>query len=303
MFEVAIVGAGPAGLTAAIYSARFGLKTIFFETFDPVSQLSLAGRVENYPGFEGSGIELLDRMKKQALKAGAESKVEKIDKILKKGDNFVLIGENEYEARAVIIATGGKHREAGVQGENDFIGKGVSYCATCDGNFFKGKRVIVYGSGKEAVSDAIYLHDLGCKVSLLSRSPLRVEKAMLDEISKRGIEVLLNANLKRIEGTKKVERVAIFLREKKEELVLETDGVFIAIGMRPATDIVAELGVERDHLGYIKVDKEQRTNVKGIFAAGDCCSNPLKQVVTACGDGAIAAFSAYRYLREQEVEI
>ncbi|MDI9642015.1 MAG: thioredoxin-disulfide reductase [Archaeoglobaceae archaeon] len=303
MFDVAVIGGGPAGLTAGIYCARYGLKTVFFETFDPVSQLSLAGKIENFPGYEGSGIELLDRMKEQALKAGAENRVEKIEKITKMGEKFVLIGENEYEARAVIIATGGRHREAGVEGEKAFIGKGVSYCATCDGNFFRGKKVVVYGSGKEAVSDALYLHDLGCKVSLLSKSPLRVEKAMLDEIAKKGIEVIGNANLKKIDGSEKVEKVLVFLRDKKEERVLETDGVFIAIGMRPATDLIAELGVERDPLGYIKVDKEQKTNVKGVFAAGDCCSNPLKQVVTACGDGAIAAFSAYRYLREQEVEI
>ncbi|MEM4615840.1 MAG: thioredoxin-disulfide reductase [Archaeoglobaceae archaeon] len=302
MFDVAIVGGGPAGLTAAIYCARYGLKTVFFETFDPVSQLSLAGKIENYPGFEGSGMELLDRMKEQALKAGAEGKVEKIEKIIKKGSNFVLIGENEYEARVVIIATGGKHREAGVEGEAKFIGKGVSYCATCDGNLFRGKRVIVYGSGKEAVSDAIYLHDLGCKVFLISRSPLRVEKALMDELEKRGIEVILNANMRKIEGDRRVEKVILFLRDKKEERTMDIDGVFIAIGMRPATDLVAELGVERDSLGYIKVDKEQKTNVAGVFAAGDCCSNPLKQVVTACGDGAVAAFSAYRYLREQSVD-
>ncbi|MCX8172805.1 MAG: thioredoxin-disulfide reductase [Archaeoglobaceae archaeon] len=302
MFDVAIVGGGPAGLTAAIYCARYGLKTIFFETFDPVSQLSLAGKVENYPGFEGSGRELLERMKEQALKAGAEGRVEKIERIIKNGEKFVLIGENEYEARAIIIATGGKHREAGVEGERAFIGKGVSYCATCDGNFFKGKRVVVYGSGKEAVSEAIYLHDIGCKVTLISRSPIRVEKAMLEEIAKRDIEVILNANLRKINGEKKVEEVVIFLRDKNEERVLSTDGVFIAIGMRPETDLVAVLGVERDSFGYIKVDKEQRTNVLGIFAAGDCCNNPLKQVITACADGAISAFSAYKYLREQNVE-
>lgn len=303
MFDVAIVGGGPAGLTAAIYCARYGLKTIFFETFDPVSQLSLAGRIENYPGFEGSGVALLDRMKEQALKAGAEGKVEKIEKIIRKGNNFVLIGENEYEARTVIIATGGKHREAGVEGETKFVGKGISYCATCDGNLFRGKRVIVYGAGKEAVSDAIYLHDLGCKVFLVSRSILRVEKALMDELGKRGIEVILNANLRKIEGDRKVEKVVLFLRDKKEERTMEVDGVFIAIGMRPATDLVAELGVERDSLGYIKVNKEQKTNIAGVFAAGDCCNNPLKQVITACGDGAIAAFSAYRYLREQTVDL
>lgn len=299
MHDVAIVGGGPAGLSSAIYSARYGLKTVFFETFDPVSQLSLAGKIENYPGFEGSGIELLDRMKGQAIKAGAESKIEKIERIVKKEDHFVLIGENEYKAKAIIIATGGRHREAGVDGEAAFIGRGVSYCATCDGNFFRGRRVIVYGSGKEALSDAIHLYDIGCNVKLVSRSPLRAEKALIEEVAKRNIEIVQNATLRRIEGIGKVERAVVFLRDKNEEVIFEIDGVFIAIGMRPATEIVAELGVDRDSLGYIKVDREQRTNVKGVFAAGDCCSNPLKQVVTACGDGAIAAYSAYRYLREQ----
>ncbi|MEM5823327.1 MAG: thioredoxin-disulfide reductase [Archaeoglobaceae archaeon] len=298
MFEVAIVGGGPAGLTAAIYSARYGLKTIVFETFDPVSQLSMASKIENYPGFEGSGIELLEKMKEQALKAGAEIRMEKIEKILKKDESFLLIGESEYEARAVIIATGGKHRSAGFENEDAFIGKGISYCATCDGALYRGKKVIVYGSGKEAVSDAIYLHDIGCDVKLISRSPLRVEKAMIDELSKRRVEIVTNANLRRVEGKKKVEKAIIFLANKKEEVTIECDAVFVAIGMRPATDVVAELGVERDVMGYIKVDREQRTNVPGVFAAGDCCNNPLKQVVTACGDGAIAAFSAYKFLKE-----
>ncbi|MEM3477626.1 MAG: thioredoxin-disulfide reductase [Archaeoglobaceae archaeon] len=298
MFEVAIVGGGPAGLTAAIYSARYGLKTIVFETFDPVSQLSMASKIENYPGFEGSGIELLEKMKEQALKAGAEIRMEKIEKILKKDESFLLIGESEYEARAVIIATGGKHRSAGFENEDAFIGKGISYCATCDGALYRGKKVIVYGSGKEAVSDAIYLHDIGCDVKLISRSPLRVEEAMIDELSKRRVEIVTNANLRRVEGKKKVEKAIIFLRDKKEEVTIECDAVFVAIGMRPATDVVAELGVERDVMGYIKVDREQRTNVPGVFAAGDCCNNPLKQVVTACGDGAIAAFSAYKFLKE-----
>ncbi|MEM3927684.1 MAG: FAD-dependent oxidoreductase, partial [Archaeoglobaceae archaeon] len=250
------------------------------------------------PGFEGSGIELLEKMKEQALKAGAEIRMEKIEKILKKDESFLLIGESEYEARAVIIATGGKHRSAGFENEDAFIGKGISYCATCDGALYRGKKVIVYGSGKEAVSDAIYLHDIGCDVKLISRSPLRVEKAMIDELSKRRVEIVTNANLRRVEGKKKVEKAIIFLRDKKEEVTIECDAVFVAIGMRPATDVVAELGVERDVMGYIKVDREQRTNVPGVFAAGDCCNNPLKQVVTACGDGAIAAFSAYKFLKE-----
>lgn len=297
MFDVAIVGGGPAGLTASIYSARYGLKTIVFETFDPVSQLSMASRIENYPGFEGSGIELLEKMKEQALKAGAEIRTEKITKILRKEDGFLLVGENEYEAKTVIIATGGKHRSAGFENEELFVGKGVSYCATCDGALYRGKNVIVYGSGREAVSDAIYLHDIGCNVRLISRSQLRVEKAMIDELRKRGIETIANANLKRVEGKTRVERAIVFLRDKGEEIAMECDAVFVAIGMRPATNIAVELGVEVDSMGYIKVDKEQRTNVPGVFAAGDCCNNPLKQVVTACGDGAIAAFSAYNFLK------
>lgn len=298
MYDVAIIGGGPAGLTAALYSARYGLKTVFFETVDPVSQLSLAAKIENYPGFEGSGMELLEKMKEQAVKAGAEWKMEKVERVEKSGDTFTVIAEGgEYEARAIIVATGGKHKEAGIDGESSFIGRGVSYCATCDGNFFRGKRVVVYGSGKEAIEDAIYLHDIGCKVVVVSRTPaFRAEKALIDELDKRGIEVHYSTTLRKIVGSSKVEKIVAYNREKKEEFEIEADGIFVAIGMRPATDIVADLGVERDSMGYIKVDKEQKTNVEGVFAAGDCCNNPLKQVVTACGDGAVAADSAYRYL-------
>ncbi|MET1124298.1 MAG: thioredoxin-disulfide reductase [Archaeoglobaceae archaeon] len=301
MYDVAIIGGGPAGLTAALYAARYGLKTVFFETLDPVSQLSMAAKIENYPGFEGSGMELLERMKEQALKAGAEWKLEKVEKVLKVGENFLLVTEGgEYEARTVIVATGGKHREAGIDGERTFVGRGVSYCATCDGNFFRGKNVVVYGSGKEAVEDAIYLHDIGCRVKIISRTPeLRVEKALIEKLREREIEVVTKATIRRIVGSDKVEKVIVHLRDEGREVEIEADAVFIAIGMRPATDVVAELGVERDSMGYIKVDKEQRTNVPGVFAAGDCCDNPLKQVVTACGDGAVAAYSAYRYLTGQ----
>jgi thioredoxin reductase (NADPH) len=299
MFDVAIVGGGPAGLTSAIYCARYGLKTVFFETFDPVSQLSMASRIENYPGFEGSGIELLEKMKEQAIKAGAENIVDKIVKIVKRGENFVLIGEKEYEAKAIIIATGGKHKEAGIEGETRFLGRGISYCATCDGSLYRNKKVIVYGSGREALSDALYLNDIGCKVLIVSRSPIRAENALIEEIRKKGIETILNANIRRVEGRERVERAVIFLRDKKEEITIECDAVFVAVGIRPATDLVVELGVERDQFGYIKVDREQKTNVPGVFAAGDCCNNPLKQVVTACGDGAVAAYSAYKFLRRE----
>ncbi|WP_456468967.1 thioredoxin-disulfide reductase [Archaeoglobus sp.] len=300
MYDVAIIGGGPAGLTAAIYAARYGLKTVFFETVDPVSQLSLAANIENYPGFEGSGMELLEKMKEQAVKAGAEWKMEKVERVEKSDGTFTIVSESgEYETKTVIVATGGKHREAGIEGERAFMGRGVSYCATCDGNFFRGRKVIVYGSGKEALEDAIYLHDIGCKVTIVSRTPsFRAERALIDEVEKRGIDILTSTTLRKVVGSGKVEKIIAYSRERKKEFEIEADGIFVAIGMRPATDIVAELGVERDSMGYIKVDKEQRTNVKGVFAAGDCCDNPLKQVVTACGDGAVAAYSAYKYLTE-----
>ncbi len=300
MYDVAIIGGGPAGLTAAIYAARYGLKTVFFETVDPVSQLSLAANIENYPGFEGSGMELLEKMKEQAVKAGAEWKMEKVERVEKSDGTFTIVSESgEYETKTVIVATGGKHREAGIEGERAFMGRGVSYCATCDGNFFRGGKVIVYGSGKEALEDAIYLHDIGCKVTIVSRTPsFRAERALIDEVEKRGIDTLTSTTLRKVVGSGKVEKIIAYNRERKKEFEIEADGIFVAIGMRPATDIVAELGVERDSMGYIKVDKEQRTNVKGVFAAGDCCDNPLKQVVTACGDGAVAAYSAYKYLME-----
>ncbi len=298
-YDVIIIGAGPAGATAAIYAARYGMSVAFFETVDPVSQLSLAPKVENYPGFEGSGFELLEKMKNQAIKFGAEYKFEKVEELKREGNRFVVITESDiYYATALIIATGGKHREIGVEGEKEFFGRGVSYCATCDGHFFKGKKVIVVGGGNSAVEDAIYLKEIGCDVTLVHRrDELRAEKALQDELFKREIPVIWNSVVLRIEGEDKVKRVVLLNRVTKEETVLDVDGVFISVGMRPATDIVMGLGVERDSAGYIKVDKKQRTNIDGVFAAGDCCDNPLKQIVTACGDGAIAANSAFEFVK------
>ncbi len=298
-YDVIIIGAGPAGLTAAIYSARYGLSTAFFETVDPASQLSLTPIIENFPGFEGSGFELLEKMKNQALKFGAEHKFENVEKLRRVNGKFEVVTESgEYYARALIIATGGKHRELGVPGEREFVGRGVSYCATCDGHFFRGKKVLVVGGGNTAVTDAIYLKEIGCDVTLIHRrDELRAEKALQEELFNRNIPVIWNSVVLRIEGEEKVERVVILNRMTNEESVLEVDGVFIAVGIRPATDMVMDLGVERDSAGYIKVDRKQRTNVEGVFAAGDCCDNPLKQVVTACGDGAVAANSAFEYVK------
>ncbi len=295
-YDVAIIGAGPAGLTSAIYSARYGLKTVIFETL-PASQLALAPIIENYPGFEGNGFELLNKMKNQALKFGAVHKFENVERLIKKDCFYIITDSKTYKAKAIIIATGGENRELGVEGEKEFIGKGVSYCATCDGNFFRGKRVAVVGGGNTAVTDAIYLKEIGCDVLLIHRrDELRAEKALQKKLFERGIEVIWNTVVLKIEGNEKVERLVLLNIKTNEKSVLEVDGVFIAVGIKPATDIVSDLGVERDSNGYIKVDKRQRTNIEGVFAAGDCCDNPLKQVVTACGDGAVAANSAFEFI-------
>ncbi|WP_048093666.1 thioredoxin-disulfide reductase [Geoglobus acetivorans] len=298
-YDVIIIGAGPAGLTAAIYSARYGLKTAFFESVDPVSQLSLTPWIENYPGYEGSGFELLERMKNQALKFGAVHKFENVERVRKANGKFEVVADGgTYYARAIIIATGGKHKELGVPGEREFVGRGVSYCATCDGHFFRGKKVLVVGGGNTALTDAIYLKETGCDVTLVHRrDELRADRALQEEFFKREIPVIWNSVVERIEGGEKVEKVVLLNRATGEEQVVEVDGIFIAVGIRPATDIVMDLGVERDSAGYIRVDRKQRTNVDGVYAAGDCTENPLKQVVTACAEGAIAANSAFEYIK------
>ncbi len=297
-FDVAIIGAGPAGLTAAIYSARYGLKTVVFEDPSRISQLAIAPFIENYPGYEGTGLDLISKMKDQATKFGAEHKLEKVEDVGRDGNLFVIKTDSgEYKAKAVIIATGGKHRELGIEGEKEFVGRGVSYCAVCDGFFFRGKKVAVVGGGNTALADAIYLKDLGCDVVVIHRrDKFRADQALQKQFFDRNIPVIWDSVVEKIEGKGKVERIIIRNVKTGETKEMEVDGVFIAIGIQPQTEIASKLGVEMDSYGYIKVDKRQATNVDGVFAAGDCCDNPLKQVITACGDGAVAAHSAYEYI-------
>jgi thioredoxin reductase (NADPH) len=298
-YDIIVIGSGPAGATAAIYGSRYGMKVAFFETVDPVSQLALTPVIENFPGYEGNGYELLQKIKSQAEKLGAVHKFENVESIERNGEYFTVKSDSGvYRAKTVIIATGGKHREIGIPGEREFIGRGVSYCATCDGNFFRGKKVVVIGGGNTAVEEAIYLKEIGCDVSLVHRrEELRAAKAYQDELFKRNIPVIWNTVPVRIEGDEVVKRIVLFNKVENREFTLDVSAVFVAVGITPATNIVSELGVERDSMGYIKVNKKQETNVPGVFAAGDCCDNPLKQAITACGDGAVAANSAFEYIK------
>jgi len=297
--DVAIVGAGPAGLTCAIYTSRFGLKTVVFEDPTNPSQLSLAPKIENYPGFEGTGLELLERMKRQAESFGAEVRVERVLDVSK---GFTIrTDDGEYSSRSIVIATGGRHRKLGVEGEREFLGRGVSYCAVCDGFFFKGKDVLVVGGGNTALSEALYLHDLGCNVKIVHRrDEFRAEKVLQDKVFERGIEVIWNTVVVKIEGGERVERVILRDVRRDEEFEVYVDGVFVAIGIEPNVELAVKLGVELEN-GYIKVDEFCRTNVEGVFACGDCCNRPLKQVVTACGDGAIAGYSVYTFISKMRV--
>ncbi len=299
MHDVAIVGAGPAGLTCAMYTARYGLKTVVFDDPTNPSQLSLAPYIENYPGFEGTGLELLESMKKQARKFGVEIKVERVMDV-SKGEFFkIKTDEHEYSSRSLVIATGGKHRSLGVKGEREFLGRGVSYCAVCDGFFFKGKKVLVVGGGNTALSEALYLHDLGCKVTIVHRrDEFRADRILQDRVFDRGIDVIWNAVVLKIDGRDRVESVTLRNVKTNETFTIDVEGVFVAIGIEPNVDLAIKLGVELED-GYVKVDEFCRTNVDGVFACGDCCNRPLKQVVTACGDGAIAGHSVFVYLQKE----
>ena len=301
MYDVAVIGAGPAGLTSAIYTCRYGLKTVIFEDPTNPSQLSLAPKIENYPGFEGNGLELLTKMKKQAEKFGAIVRVERVVDILREGNYFEIVtDEEEYQAKALIFAIGCKHRELGVEGEKEFVGRGVSYCAVCDGFFFKGKKVLVVGGGNTALVDALYLHDLGCDVTIVHRrDKFRADKILQDRVFEKGINVIWNSVVTRIEGDEMVRKVVLKDVRTRKEIEIEVDGVFVAVGVVPNTELAKKLGVELDDKGYIKVDRYQRTNIEGVFACGDCCDNPLKQVITACGDGARAGYSAYDFISKK----
>jgi thioredoxin reductase (NADPH) len=300
MYDVIIIGAGPAGLSAAIYSARHGLKTLVLESVDPVSQLSTTPVIENYPGYMGGGMDLLDKFKEHALKFGVEIKLEKVIKVKNINEVFEIIGEeNTYTTKAVIVASGASHKKAGVPGENEFTGRGVSYCATCDAAFYRGKKVLVIGGGNTALTEAIYLKNQGVYPTIVHRrDEFRAEKILQEEIQKHNIPVIWNTVIKEIKGNMKVNKVILHNRVTGEDTEVEVDGIFVAIGNTPITDFLAELEIEFDSQGYIIVDKEQRTNVPGLFAAGDVCNNPLKQVVTAAGDGARAAVSAFNYIKE-----
>ena len=301
-WEVIIVGAGPAGLTAGIYTARSGLKTLILEEKVPGGLVAEAPIIENYPGFpEGiRGPDLVDRMVRQAGAAGVEIRSwEGATRMELSGEEKVVeTKKGAYSANAVILAMGASHKKLGVPGEEEFAGRGVSYCALCDGPLFKGKRVLVVGGGNSAVASAQYLAGIGVETKLAHRrSRLRAGERAERELVERGVEILWNTELREIRGESLVESVKLYNNSTGEEWEMNVDGVFIQVGEKPNSEVAADAGVEVDEGGYIKVDRRQRTNIKGVYACGDVTNNPVKQIGTAVGQAIVAATEAYGYIR------
>ncbi len=299
--EVVIVGAGPAGLTAGIYAARSGLETLVFEKALAGGLVNITDRIDNFPGFpQGiSGMELGDRMRQQAERFGATILTEDVKKIAKNGRQILIeTDRGKHLALAAIVATGSTPKKIGVPGEEEYIGKGVSYCATCDGPLYKDKVTTVIGGGDSALQEAIYLAGLASTVHIIHRrDQLRGAKVLQDEIRRNPKIILhLNKRILSIEGEDKVTGVRV---EDKATGVVETisaDGVFIYVGYSPS---VACLGdeFEKTPEGFVVTKSNLETSVEGVFAAGDVRAKELRQVVTAAGDGALAAMAVYTYLQ------
>ena len=304
IYDVVIIGSGPAGMAAGIYAKRAGLSVIILEkTGISGGQVLSTYEVDNYPGLPMSnGFDLSEKFRGHADNLSVEIKAAMVEKITDMGNTkLVTTDEGEYTARAVIFATGAEHAKLAVPGEEELTGMGVSYCATCDGAFFRGRTVAVVGGGDVAVEDAIFLAR-GCeKVYLIHRrDELRAAKILQDALFKLpNVEVLWNSELKEIEGEDQVEKLLIYNKTNQMMSELAVSGVFIAVGTVPNTSLVAEL-VSLDEKGYIIADETCATSQKGIFAAGDVRTKQLRQIITAAADGANAITSIEQYLLEMK---
>jgi len=311
VYDIVIIGGGPAGLTAGIYASRASLRTLLIEGASSISQITVTDIIENYPGMpEGiGGFELIERFKKQALQFGLETASEDVIGIAKTNwgntEGWRVTSANrDYEALAVIVATGAYWRKLGVPGEEVFIGKGVSYCATCDGPLYRNRDVVVIGGGDAAVQEAIFLTNFARKVTIVHRrNRLRATKALEKRaFANSKIDFAWNSVVEEISGGNVVEKVKIRdVQSPDMGREIPAQGVFIFIGLTPKTDMVRGI-VDLDDGGYIIVDADMKTSVKGIFAGGDCIRKGLRQVITACGDGATAAASAQHYVEELKGE-
>ena len=300
MYDVVIIGSGAAGYTAALYSVRYKLKTLVIGNQEG-GQSALAHDVENYPGFESiKGAELMMKFKTHAEKYGAEIRADEVKEIIKKEDGtfdlpLSFSGET-IQTKTIILAVGTKTRKLGVTGELELDGKGVTYCATCDGFFFKDKVTAIIGGGDSAATAALYMSDICPKVYLLVRKDkMRAEPTWIEKLeAKENITILYNTSVKEFHGTDKLEKIELNTGEFLEDV----EGTFIEIGADPNTKLVESLNLEKDSLGFLKVGDDQGTKVPGLFAAGDVTnnSNHFHQIATAIGEAAVSSNSAFEYV-------
>ena len=296
-YDIIIIGAGPGGLTAGNYAGRPGTKNLIIDK-------DLAGglgrevpEMENYPGFDNiSGLELIEKMKAQAIKNCELHELEEVTEIAKTDDEYrftVKTNKDTYQSKTIILATGSSPRQLGAKGEEEFKGKGVSYCATCDGFFFAGRDIIMVGGGNSALQEALYLKNLGANVTIIHRrDEFRAQKHLQNMIKEAGINTILNATVDEIKGDMLVESVVLKDTQTGELTEMPINGVFVSVGYIPHTELAKQIGVNLDESGHIIIDKDQKTNIDYAYAIGDVCVG-LKQWVVACGEGAVAATSAF----------
>lgn len=298
MYDIIIIGAGPAGLTSAIYARRASKKVLVLEAKTYGGQIINTLDIENYPAAAHiSGFDFATKLYDQAKELGAEIVFEKVVEINDNGDSKeVITTKNTYSCKAVIIATGSENRKLGLENENELVSKGVSYCATCDGAFFKGKTVAVVGGGNTALEDALYLADIAEKIFLIHRrDEFRGEESTVNKLKeKSNIEFIYNSNVTKLNTSEKLDSIEVTNKDGSVRTI-EVDGLFVAVGRIPENENFAKL-IELDEAGYVKAGEDCQTNVPGIFVAGDNRIKEVRQLVTATSDGAVAATNAVKYI-------
>lgn len=300
-WDLIVIGAGGAGLGAAQYGARANLKTLLLEEMAPGGQALVIDRLENYPGIAEpvSGFDFADLMRRQAEQFGAEIRSSGVSALRKEGNLFILdTSDGPVSAWSVILATGAKHRHLEVPGESEFTGRGVSYCATCDGPFFKNKRILVVGGGDAACDEAMFLSKLTERVVLVHRKDrFRAQKALAARVlANPRIETRFHHAVKEIHGSKQVEAVTLVRTDTGEEYRESVDAIFVFVGSIPQTALAGE--AKKDEAGSLLTNDRMETSVPGLFAAGDVRATPFRQLITAVADGAVAAHSASQYIDE-----
>ena len=304
MYDVIIIGAGPAGLTAGLYTGRYRMKTLILEKIAVGGQITMSAIIENYPGFPGgiSTTELVQKMEEQTREAGAE--IESAEVIAVESDpadapyvHTIKTADKNFKAKTIIISSGAHWKRLGVPGEEKFVGRGVSFCATCDAPFFRNKEIVVVGGGDKAVEEAIFLASYAAKVTIIHRRKELRAAGILQEKAKANpkIDFVLDSVVEEISGENKVAAVKVKNVLTNSVVTIPCQGVFVFVGIIPSTDFLKKQ-LAADAAGFIITDDKMRSSIDGIFACGDCRSKDLYQVITACGEAAQAAFSAHNYL-------